>query len=129
MMSRAEELSKQNGIFWTDQFRNKDELNGYHILGKEILSQLNKPIDLFCAGVGTAGMAMGVSKILKDANPKTKTVVLEPATAPLLTKGTKGAHKIEGIAVGIIPPLLEKSLYDEAWAIEESEARSMQRHS
>ncbi len=125
MMSRAEVLSKEPGVYWTNQFKNTDALEGYRALGKEIIRQLSKPIDIFCAAVGTAGMIMGVSEALKSANTQTKTVGLEPASAPLLTLGIKGSHKIEGVAVGFIPPLLNKKFYDEALAIDEVKARIM----
>jgi cysteine synthase len=125
MISRAEVLSKEPGMYWANQFKNADALQGYRTLGKEIIKQISKPIDIFCAAVGTAGMIMGVSEALKSANPKTKTIGLEPASAPLLTTGMKGSHKVEGVAVGFIPPLLDKRFYDDALAVEETDARIM----
>lgn len=127
MIARAQEIAAQPDAYWTKQFENKDAIEGYMAMGKEILNQLNAPIDVFCGGVGTAGMITGVSIELKKANPQTRVVVLEPASAPLISKGIKGNHKVDGIAPGFIPPLLDKKNYDEVRAIEESEARNMAR--
>jgi cysteine synthase A len=124
LIARAEVLSRQ-GAYWTNQFKNSDALEGYKIMGKEILAQLNKPVDEFCAAVGTAGMAAGVSVVLKEANAKTKVTFLEPASAPLLSKGEKGSHKVEGIGVGLVPPLLEYAKYDEVKTVDELEARKL----
>jgi len=125
MIARAEELSKQEGHYWTEQFKNTDALEGYKIMGNEILSQLNKPVAIFCAAIGTAGMFVGVSLALKNSYPDVKLIALEPASAPLLSKGIKGSHKVDGIAVGFVPPLLSQIQYHEAIAIEEAEARKM----
>jgi cysteine synthase A len=124
LIARAEVLSKQ-GAYWTNQFKNRDALEAYEIMANEILAQLKKPIDEFCAAVGTAGMAAGVSRVLKKANPKTKITFLEPASAPLLSKGQKGSHKVEGIGVGLVPPLLEFAQYDEVRTADEQEARKL----
>lgn len=124
MMARAEALSKA-GAFWTNQFKNTDALDGYKILGREILTQLNKPVDEFCAAVGTAGLGAGVSIALKEANPSTRVIFLEPATAPLLSKGEKGSHRVEGIGVGLVPELLKEARYDGVRTVDEQEARKM----
>jgi cysteine synthase A len=125
MIERAKEISVQSGGYWTRQFENKDDIEGYRKMGKEILEQLDRQVNLFCAAVGTAGMMAGVSKELKQANSRTKVVVLEPASSPMISEGVKGSHKIEGIAVGFIPPLLQEAIYDEVRTVEESEARKM----
>lgn len=125
MMNRAEVLSTQPGTYWTKQFTNTDALQGYLVMGEEILNQLDKPIDVFCGGAGTAGMVIGVAIALKKADAKTKVVILEPASAPLLSTGVKGSHKVEGIGVGIVPPLLDKDYYDDVLTIEETAARQM----
>ena len=127
MIARAETLSSETNTFWTQQFTNTDALEGYRVMGNEISQQLNKTVDVFCAAVGTAGMAAGVSSALKKLNSNTKVVILEPASAPLISKGIKGSHKVEGIGVGLIPPLLEHLQYDEVHIIEEESARKMAR--
>ncbi len=124
LIARAEAQSKE-GAYWTDQFKNRDALDGYKIMAQEILMQLKKPVDEFCGAVGTAGMAAGVSIVLKEANPKTKITFLEPASAPLLSRGEKGTHKVEGIGVGLVPPLLAFAKFDEVRTVDEQEARKM----
>lgn len=125
MIARANEIGAAPGTYLANQFTNADVLKGYSKMGDEILNQLAVPVDVFCGAIGSCGMAMGVSKILKDANPATKVVILEPASAPLISNNTKGSHKIDGIGVGFVPPFLDKSLYNEVKAIDEAEARSM----
>ena len=125
MIARAETLSSQPGTYWTNQFKNKDAFEGYKPIGTEIVNQLTRPVDVFCAAVGTAGMAIGVAMELKKHDAKTKVILLEPASAPLLSAGTKGSHKVEGIGVGMIPPLLDKAYYDSVRTVEEKDAREM----
>jgi len=125
MIEMAREMGNSGNVYWTNQFENRDAIEGYRTMGKEILQQLNKPVDVFCGAVGTAGMITGVSKELKEANSNTKVIVLEPASAPLITQGVKGSHKVDGIGVGFVPPMLDKANYDEAMAVEEQDARQM----
>jgi cysteine synthase len=127
MMDKARELAAEPNTYWTDQMRNHDSLVGYREVGEELLAQMDRPIDVFCAAVGTAGLAMGVSAALHEAGSATRVVVFEPASTPVISKGEVGIHHVEGIGVGFIPPLLEESLYDEVMAIDESEARLMSR--
>jgi len=126
MEERVLQLQKE-GAYWTEQFENRDAILGYSKLGKEIIHQLNKPIDVFCAGVGTAGMLTGVAAELKKENAATKIIALEPASSAFLTGGEKGSHRIEGIGTGRIPPMLKKDTYNEARAIEETKARETAR--
>jgi cysteine synthase A len=125
MIGLAEKLSVENGNFWTQQFHNTDALEGYKKMGTEILEQLGRPADIFTAAVGTAGMLVGVAMALRESKPDTKIIVLEPESAPLLSKGIKGSHKIDGIAVGFAPPLLGKIKYDEVQTVNEEAARKM----
>ncbi|KAK6213211.1 cysteine synthase [Colletotrichum tabaci] len=125
MIHRARSVADEDGAYATDQFNNADALVGYEGLGREILTQLPEGVDAFCAAVGTAGLAMGVSKVLKAARRDTRVVVLEPASTPVITEGRAGAHGVEGIGIGFLPPLLDRGLYDEARAVEEDEARAM----
>lgn len=127
MIARARELAKLPGVYYTDQFNNADMLVGYAGLGEEMLAQVGGQIDAFCAGVGTAGMLVGVSRALRRGGGSTRVVALEPASAALLTTGQGGAHHVEGIGVGIVPPMLDRSNYDEARAVEEADARVMAR--
>lgn len=125
MIAHVRQLSKQDGFYWTRQFENPDVLTGYSKMAKEIIRQLDKPIHTFCAGVGTAGMFVGVSQVLKKVNSGIKLVALEPTSAPLLTKGVNGTHNVEGIAAGFIPPFFKDFSYDDSMAVEEAEARLM----
>jgi cysteine synthase A len=126
MEERVLQLQKQ-GAYWTQQFENRDALIGYGKMGKEIITQLNRPIDIFCAAVGTAGMLSGVAVELKKNDPTVKIIALEPASSPFLTKGEKGSHRVEGTATGRLPQMITKKSYDEALAIDESKARETAR--
>jgi cysteine synthase A len=123
---RIATLKDEPGTFWTDQFHNADALNGYREIGIELLEQLGT-VDVFCGAVGTAGMLVGVSRALKAGGSRARIVALEPDGSPVLTTGRGGAHHVEGIAVGFVPPHLTPADYDEARAIEEEEARAMAR--
>lgn len=125
MVELANSLAAEEGVYFTDQLRNGDTLLGYRRIGEELLEQVEAPIDVFCGSVGTAGMLMGVADALNEANPSTSIVALEPAESPILTEGRSGAHGVEGIGLGFIPPHLDKARYDRAVAIQEAEARQM----
>jgi cysteine synthase A len=124
MIARAEELSAEKGNFWTQQFKNTDALAGYRKMGEEIISAV-RHVDAFVASVGTAGMFMGVSAILRQSNPGIRGIILEPESAPLISKGIKGTHKVDGIGVGFVPPMLSSESYDTVLAIAEEEGRRM----
>src|SRR5476651_2097026 len=126
-MARSQEIAAQPGMFATLQFENTDAIIGYSNIGKEILQQLPQPIAAFCGGAGTGGMIAGVSQALKAVDPNTKIIVLEPASSPVISKGIKGNHTVEGISPGFIPPHLKTAKYDEARAIDEQEGRDMAR--
>ncbi|KAI3540625.1 hypothetical protein CSPX01_08034 [Colletotrichum filicis] len=125
LIRRAKEVEREGNVYSTDQFNNRDALVGYAALGHEIIEQVPEGVDVFCAAVGTAGLAMGVSAVLKAARPETRVVVLEPASTPVITGGQAGSHGVEGIGIGFLPPLLDKKLYDEARAVSEDEGRAM----
>ena len=125
MMERAKQVGAEKGFYYTRQFLNTDAIAGYQQMGKEIIAQLDKPVAAFCGAAGTAGMITGVSKELKKHNPDTKVTVLEPLSAPLISRGIKGPHSVEGIGVGFVPPLLMKETYDAVRAIDEAAARLM----
>lgn len=127
MIEEARKIASQPNTYWTNQFSNADSLKGYEQIGNELLIQVDSRIDAFCASVGTAGMLMGVAHALKGENSATRIVALEPASSPFLSKGVAGKHHVEGMGVGFMPPLLDKAYYDEALAVEESQAREMAR--
>jgi cysteine synthase A len=126
MQERVLQLQKE-GAYWTKQFVNEDAIAGYRQLGKEIIFQLQKPIDIFCAAVGTGGMLTGVGEVLKKENAATKIIALEPASSPFFTKGENGSHRVEGIATGRLPELIAKYGYDAARAVQESDGRETAR--
>jgi cysteine synthase A len=127
MIERARELAAEPGTYFTDQLNNDDMVVGYRTIGEELIDQWDGGIDVFCAAVGTAGMVMGVAQALAAAGSPTRVVVFEPAATPVLTAGTTGTHRVEGIGIGFVPPLLDADLYDEARAIEEDDGREMAR--
>jgi len=124
--ARIAVLAAEPDTFWTDQFNNRDALDGYRQIGVELVDQVGH-IDLFCGAVGSGGMLVGVSQALKQAGSAAHIVALEPAGSPLLTAGRAGAHRVEGTAPGFLPPHIEREGYDEARAIDEEEARETAR--
>jgi cysteine synthase len=120
-------LAAEPDTFWTDQFHNTDALNGYAEIGRELLEQSGGPIDVFCGAVGTGGMLAGVARALRDGGSAARIVALEPSESPAMTLGRGGAHRVEGIATGSIPPHVSARPYDEARAIDEEKGRAMAR--
>ena len=125
MARRARDIAGNEKFYLTNQFSNRDSFIGYEGIGHELVQQFPEGIDAFCGAVGTGGMVMGASRVLKSQRPETQTIVLEPASSPILTEGRTGSHGVEGIGLGFVPPLLEKSLYDEVRAISEEEGRQV----
>jgi len=94
----------------------------YKTTGPEIWEDIDGKVDAFIAGVGTGGTLSGVGKYLKEKNPNVKVFAVEPATSPVLSKGTRGPHKIQGIGAGFVPDTLDQKVYDEVIAVENEDA-------
>ena len=90
--------------------------------GPEIWEDTDGQVDIFVAGVGTGGTVTGVGEYLKEKNPAVKIVAVEPASSPVLSKGTAGTHKIQGIGAGFVPDVLNTGIYDEIIAVENDDA-------
>jgi cysteine synthase A len=127
IIEKAKEYAAEPGTYFTNQLHNADSIVGYRKIGDELYDQLDRPIDVFCASVGTAGMAMGVASALAEAGSPTRIVIFEPASTAVISGGKAGTHRVEGIGIGFVPPLLDPALYDEARAIDEEEGRAMAR--
>ena len=123
-IAKANELKESiAGAVILGQFTNQanPEMH-YKTTGPEIFRQTDGKVDIFVAGVGTGGTITGVGRYLKEKNPNIKIVAVEPATSPVISKGTAGAHKIQGIGAGFIPETLDTKILDEVIPIENENA-------
>lgn len=123
-IAKAEELTAEiPNSFIAGQFTNPANPQAHiKTTGPEIWNDTEGMVDVFVAGVGTGGTVTGVGKYLKSQNPDVKVVAVEPASSPVLSKGTAGAHKIQGIGAGFVPDTLDTSVYDEVIAVENDDA-------
>jgi cysteine synthase A len=123
-IAKAEELEKEiDGAVILGQFVNPANPAVHKATtGPEIWKQTDGQVDIFVAGVGTGGTITGVGEYLKEQNPDIKIVAVEPASSPVLSTGTAGAHKIQGIGAGFVPETLNTKIYDEVITIENDDA-------
>ena len=123
-IEKANELAASTpNSFIPSQFKNPANPQ-IHVrtTGPEIWEDTDGKVDIFVAGVGTGGTLSGVGKYLKSKNPNVKVVAVEPAGSPVLSKGTPGPHKIQGIGAGFVPDTLDTDIYDEIIAVENEDA-------
>ena len=123
-IAKADELSKEiPNSFIPGQFVNPANPAIHKATtGPEIWEDTDGQVDIFVAGVGTGGTVTGVGEYLKSRNPAVKVVAVEPASSPVLSKGTPGAHKIQGIGAGFVPEVLNTGVYDEIIPVENDDA-------
>lgn len=123
-IARAEELKEKiPGAVILGQFENPANAAAHLAsTGPEIWNQTDGNVDIFVACVGTGGTITGVGKYLKGKNPDIQVVAVEPAGSPVLSEGTSGPHKIQGIGAGFVPEVLDKSEYDEVVTVEDEDA-------
>ena len=114
-IAKADELAAEiPDSFIPGQFVNPANPKAhFETTGPEIYADTDGKVDIFVAGVGTGGTITGVGEYLKSKKPEIKVVAVEPATSPVLSKGTAGAHKIQGIGAGFVPKVLDTGVYDE----------------
>ena len=119
-IEKAEALAKETpGSFIPSQFTNPANPSAHKAsTGPEIWEDTDGKVDIFVAGVGTGGTLSGVGAYLKSKNPDVKVVAVEPAGSPVLSKGTAGPHKIQGIGAGFVPDTLDTDIYDEIITVE-----------
>ena len=123
-IAKAEELAAATpGSFVPSQFTNQVNPAAHRAsTGPEIWNDTDGKVDIFVAGVGTGGTVTGVGEYLKSQNPDIKVYAVEPATSPVLSKGTAGPHKIQGIGAGFVPETLNTKVYDEVIPVSNEDA-------
>ncbi|WP_409252496.1 cysteine synthase A [Bacillus sp. SCS-153A] len=119
---KAEELAKQKGYFMPQQFKNEANPEVHRrTTGKEIVEQMDS-LDAFISGIGTGGTITGAGQVLRENFPNVKIYAVEPADSPVLSGGSPGPHKIQGIGAGFVPDILKTDVYDEVITVKNEEA-------
>ena len=123
-IAKAKELAEEiPNSFIPGQFDNPaNPAAHYAATGPEIYADTDGKVDIFVAGVGTGGTVTGIGKYLKEKNPNVQIVAVEPASSPVLSQGTAGAHKIQGIGAGFVPDVLNTKVYDEIITVSNEDA-------
>ena len=127
MIAKASEISQDAGHWWADQLRNEDGADGYLGLGDEIWDQTQGRVDALVHSVSTAHSIHGIGRALRRHSPEVEVVAVEPAESAVLSGRPPGAHKIEGIGLGFIPPLWHPEEVDEVMAVSTADAKQMAR--
>lgn len=127
MIEVARRISQAPRTCWINQLENRDSIAGYSPLGEEIWRQTKGRVNAFVHAVGAAASSRGVATVLKRHGPAIRNIVVEPKESPVLQGGPAGAHGIEGIGIGRVPPLWEPTLVDEIVSVGTNEAAAMAR--
>jgi cysteine synthase A len=125
MIAAARAASREPHTFWTDQLNNADMIPGYLPMGQEIWDQTGGELNAFVHSVGTSASLQGVATVLRRNKPGVRIVAVEPAESAVLSGGPPGAHKMEGIGIGYIPPLWNAQVVDEIVPISTAESEAM----
>lgn len=125
MIAAAQAASREPRTFWTDQLNNADIIPGYFPMGQEIWDQTDGNVDAFVHSIGTSASLQGVAMVLRRNKPEVRIVAVEPAESAVLSGGSPGAHKMEGIGIGYTPPLWNPEIVDEIIPIATAEAEAM----
>lgn len=127
MIETAREYSQKPRTYWTNQFHNPYQAGGYQAMADEIWTQTEGQIDAFVQSVGTSGSLRGTAAGLRRYIPDLHVVAVEPTESPVLSGGQPGAHKIEGMGPGFVPPKWDPALVDEIFTVSTEEAMVMTR--
>jgi cysteine synthase A len=122
-VAAAQALARDDGCWLPDQFSNPANPEAhYRATGPEIWEAMDGRVDCLVCGVGTGGTLTGAGGYLKERNPRCRIVAVEPAASPVLSGGSPGPHKIQGIGAGFVPPVLDRTLVDETLPVDDEDA-------
>lgn len=127
MIEAARQITEATGAFWTDQLNNDNQLAAYHSMGEEIWQQSGGRIEAFVQSTGTAASVRGIAESLRRHRPEISVAAVEPAESAVLSGGSTGVHRIEGVGAGFVVPLWEPAVVDEIVAVSTEEAMAMAR--
>jgi cysteine synthase len=127
MIEAAREITERTGAFWTDQLNNTNQLTAYHTMAEETWEQTGGRLDAFVQSTGTAACVRGVAEVLRRNKPDIHIVAVEPKESAVLSGGTSGVHRIEGVGAGFVVPLWHASIADAIATVSTEEAMAMAR--